>query len=352
MGKRNGQPDFLIVGQGLAGTCLSHTLKQRGQNILVIDQDAGERCSKVAAGTFNPVAFRVLSTTWRAGEFVPFLKTFFSQMEEYLSCSLLQEIPVYKVLKSEAEATDWITKAEDGPLNGWVSNKIIKQYKGLHSPDGIGRVIQSGKINIPQMISRFRETLIDDHSLLEEEFDHSGLRFYSDGVKYKGYRARRLIYCEGFSIGNNPFFNHLPIQPNKGEVLIVRCPGLQPKAIFHNRINIVPLEPRMFWVGATFNPKEIQPVSTEAGKKELLLRLKQTLSVDFEVIEHWSGIRPTSIDRRPLIGMHQEHNQIGMFNGMGTRGVMLAPFWADHFANHLLSDGVLDPEVDIARFNE
>ena len=74
------------------------------------------------------------------------------------------------------------------------------------------------------------------------------------------------------------------------------------------------------------------------------------LKVPFEITNQQAGIRPTVNDRRPLIGLHPEHPQLAVFNGMGTKGVMLAPFFADQFANFLESATPIDKEVDIARF--
>ena len=72
----------------------------------------------------------------------------------------------------------------------------------------------------------------------------------------------------------------------------------------------------------------------------------------FEIIDHQAGIRPTVKDRRPLLGVHPAHHQLAIFNGMGTKGVMLAPYFANHLVNHLENDDKLLPEIDIVRFGK
>jgi glycine/D-amino acid oxidase-like deaminating enzyme len=80
-------------------------------------------------------------------------------------------------------------------------------------------------------------------------------------------------------------------------------------------------------------------------------QLKEILQVPFKVLDHKVGIRPTVKDRRPLLGMHMEHKRLGIFNGLGTRGVMLAPYFANHLANHIFNGDKLNSVVDILRFN-
>ncbi|HBA65740.1 MAG TPA: FAD-dependent oxidoreductase, partial [Methylococcaceae bacterium] len=46
--------DFLIVGQGLAGSLLAFELIQRNAQVMVVD-DGRENASEVAAGLINPV---------------------------------------------------------------------------------------------------------------------------------------------------------------------------------------------------------------------------------------------------------------------------------------------------------
>ena len=70
------------------------------------------------------------------------------------------------------------------------------------------------------------------------------------------------------------------------------------------------------------------------------------------LLDQQAGIRPTVKDRRPLIGRHEEKSNLYIFNGMGTRGVMLAPFFANQLAKHIEEGESLDPEVDIKRFSE
>jgi len=70
----------------------------------------------------------------------------------------------------------------------------------------------------------------------------------------------------------------------------------------------------------------------------------------FDVVDHWAGIRPASSDRRPLIGVHPKHKSVMIFNGMGSKGVMLAPYFARQLIKFMEEGEKLDATVDINRF--
>ncbi len=113
----------------------------------------------------------------------------------------------------------------------------------------------------------------------------------------------------------------------------------------------MPLENDTYKVGATFNwtDKTINP--TSEAKTELENKLQKIMIAPYKVIDQQAGIRPTVKDRRPIIGKQKEHPQLAILNGLGTRGVMLAPKMAKQLYNHLEKGQDLSKEVDISRFN-
>ena len=136
----------------------------------------------------------------------------------------------------------------------------------------------------------------------------------------------------------------------KGEILLVRIKDFDSQKVINKGVFILPIGNNLYKVGATYEWKDLSETPTEKGKLELLEKLKLVLKVPFELIEHRSGIRPTVKDRRPLIGIHPEHPQLGIFNGMGTKAVLLAPYFAQEFAGFLDGKNALNKEVSIHRF--
>ena len=162
--------------------------------------------------------------------------------------------------------------------------------------------------------------------------------------------AHQLIFCEGYRAAQNPFWKHLPFLPSKGEVLTIRSQQLHLDHILNKTISILPIGEHLFKVGSTYSWDELNDTPTEKEKANLLQQLGKIIKVPYEVIGHRAAIRPTVKDRRPFIGFHPEQLQVGIFNGLGTKGVLLAPYFANHFADHLLEKTELMKEVDVKRF--
>jgi glycine oxidase len=80
--------------------------------------------------------------------------------------------------------------------------------------------------------------------------------------------------------------------------------------------------------------------------------LRYLTDKNYTIINQESGIRPTTRDRRPIIGTHQAFNKLHVFNGLGAKGYLLAPLLAKEFVTHLLTGAPLDPEVVINRIKD
>jgi len=187
---------------------------------------------------------------------------------------------------------------------------------------------------------------------LPEKFDFSNLTISGSGITYKNIRAKHLIFCEGYQATQNPYFSWLPFALNKGELLEISVKNFPEECIYNKGVYVVPLEPGKWKVGATYNWREPDELPTEAGFNELKTRLQQLVKLPVQPQAHYAGIRPAVRDRKPLIGTHPELPAVHIFNGMGSKGVLMAPWLADHFSEVLTGNAVLLPEADINRFRK
>ena len=162
--------------------------------------------------------------------------------------------------------------------------------------------------------------------------------------------ADRVIFCEGNGMMNNPYFKDLPLEGTKGELITIFAPDLELTEVLKSAVFVMPLGEHLYKIGATFNWTDKTNSPTEKGREELIEKLKRVISCEFEIRDHEAGVRPTTQDRRPLLGIHQRHPGLAVFNGLGTRGVMSAPFLARQLVDFLEDDVLLDPEVNISRF--
>jgi glycine/D-amino acid oxidase-like deaminating enzyme len=158
------------------------------------------------------------------------------------------------------------------------------------------------------------------------------------------------LFAEGYGLHSNPFFNYLPLDGTKGELFIIKAPNLDLNVIVNTSIFIIPLGNNLFKIGATYHWDDKTNQPTENGKNELIAKLNEIITCDYEIIEHSAGVRPTVKDRRPLLGTHPKHKNLHILNGLGTRGVMLAPSMAFDLYHFIENKLPLDKTIDIKRF--
>ena len=344
--------DYLIVGSGLAGISFAEFALDNNQSIRVID-NYSQNSSRIAGGLYNPVILKRFSEVWKAQEQLHLAHSFYNNIENKLGILVDYKIPIFRKFFSIEEQNNWFSASDKVNLSPFLSlNLISKEFPGIDSPFGYGEVLQTGYVDTATLLNRYIQFLIANDLFLEETFDYDALIIHEDSVQYKDIQAKHIIFAEGFGLHSNPFFNHLPLDGTKGELFIIKAPQLNLDVIINTSVFILPLGNDLFKVGATYNWKDKTSVPTEEGKTELLDRLNEILACEFEIVEHFAGVRPTVRDRKPLIGSHPIHHRIHLLNGLGTRGVMLGPAMAKVLYENIQSQKPIDFEIDIKRFDK
>ena len=344
--------EYLIVGSGIAGLCFAEVALQNSKSFLVFD-DNSQNSSRVAACIYNPVILKRFSQVWKANEQITLLNEFYPQMERRLGVQLDHKIPVIRKLFSVEEQNNWFTASDKPNLGTFLAPKLLfTNYSGLDASFGFGEVLETGYVNTKVLVESYHKYLIKEQLLIRETFDYTAIGFHEDCIEYKGIKAKHIIFAEGFGLLSNPYFNYLPLDGTKGELLIIKSPNLSLDSILNSSMFIMPLGNDLFKVGATYNWDDKTSTPTEEGKKELVARIKEIINCDFEIIEHFAGVRPTVNDRRPLVGTHHIHKRLHVLNGLGTRGVMLGPFLAKQLLENIEFGKELDKEIDIIRFSK
>lgn len=353
----NTKVNYIIVGQGLAGTILAHTFLKHNKSVIIIDAPGYSNTSRIAAGLYNPLVFKRLVKSWLADDLIPYMDTFYAEAEQMLHQKFYFKKEIVKLFAEQQEKVLWVKKSTE-EIGKYLSKTINDDFllDVIHNPLGSSEVINSGNLNTLLFLDTFRQYFTTNNQLLEEKFDYNQLSMSDDSVSYKNFTADKLIFCEGYKALENPYFNWLPFKLTKGEILIIKIPLLSNKSedysekVINKGVFILPLGNETYKVGATYEWEDLTEQATEKGKAFLIDKLEKVLKVPFEIIGHEAGIRPTVNDRRPLIGIHPSHKALGIFNGMGTKGVMLAPYFAKHFVDFLENNMPMEKEVDIARF--
>jgi len=344
------QVDYIVVGLGLAGLAFTQELEKNNKSFIVFE-DNSQNSSLVAGGMYNPVILKRFSPVWNA---IPQLKKalpFYRMMEEKFNRKYDYKIDIYRIFKSVEEQNNWFVSADKSKLSPFMDTKIInKKFNGVISKSGFGRITETGRIDTISLLRDYKNYLNVEEKLIQESFNYAQLNISKEKVSYKKYSAKKVVFCEGFGIRQNPFFSDLPLTGTKGELITVHAPSLNINFLIKAAVFVLPLGDNYYRVGATFNwtDKTLNP--TIEGKEELVSKLKTVINIPFEVVEQKGGIRPTVKDRRPLVGKHPKYRNLAVLNGLGTRGVMIAPTVAEQLYNHLEKDKELDNEIAIERF--
>lgn len=344
--------DHFIIGHGLAGAVLAHTLLDRTRSVKVFDPDPRISSSKVAAGVYNPVVVKRAVKCWMADDIFPYAMKFYSSMEKKLGEQLIIDRPLVRIIHDEKEGEVWTDRAASGALEPYLGKGPIDEvvngpFKADH---GTAVVHQAGNLRLKQFLSSSKDHLTAEGVFEQIRIDHAHIAVNEGRIIMGDDTAESVIFCEGYAGHANPWFAHLPFSPTKGEVIVIKT-DMVLDAIVNKRIFILPIGDGLFKVGSTFNWRTIDEETTPAGRAELEEQLQRIYTVDYEVVEHLAGVRPSVSDRRPLIGRHHEQNNVLIFNGMGTRGVSYAPYLAANLADHIEQGLPIEPEADIQRFN-
>lgn len=344
--------DYIVVGCGLAGIAFVETALLNNKKVVVFDNNS-QTSSSIAAGLYNPVILKRFSGLQDAQTQIDLLHIFYGNLENKLKVQIDFKIPILRKFFSVEEQNNWFIASDKIDLAPFLSLDLInKKYNGIDSEFGYGQVLQTGYVDTFLLLQSYRNYLSKNEIYFNESFDYSEIIFFDTYVQYKNIISRNIIFAEGYGIHSNPFFNNLPLDGTKGELLIIKAPKLKIDVVMNTSVFILPLGNDLFKVGATYNWLDKTNYPTEEGKLELVERIKEILNCDFEIISHFAGVRPTVKDRKALIGTHFRHQNLHILNGLGTRGVMLAPTMAKKLFEYIEYQKEIDLSIDIKRFNK
>jgi len=342
--------DYIIVGSGLAGILFCEVLKQHNKSFVIFENES-QRSSTVAGGLYNPVVLKRFTQVWKAKEQLDLGLPMYHKLEQSLNVKLDYKIPVHRLFASVEEQNNWFQACDKPNLSHFLSSEILHpKNTAVKSDFGYGKVLETGRIDTATLIKSYRGYLQNSNQLVDETFVYSNLILNATHVTYNNYEAKRIVFAEGFGVDKNPFFNYLPLKPTKGELLTIHSPDLKIDFVLKSSVFLIPLGNDLYRVGATYEWEDMSPDITTKAKEELLNKLDKFLNCDYKVVDQIAGIRPTVKDRRPLVGQHYQHENIFILNGLGTRGVMIAPYVAHQLYSFIENNIALNKEIDISRY--
>jgi len=341
------QVDYLIVGQGLAGSALAISLLKRGQSVVVVDHEYSNSATRQAAGLITTLPGKSMNPTWRQAEYLPKARRYYAALEKRSGERLFYEMPVVRLFTDEKQKQKWFKKLENNLFGAWLSDEEIGEIPYVNDTCGGFTMAQSGRLDTLAYMSVVRDVLGDCY--ISAEFKEDDVEFYDNGLIWNSYRAKKIILCMGYEGLKNGWFSFLPHRSAKGEMLLLDIPELAQDKMINRNGWIVPLPDGTYKAGATFQWDDLDSGMSEEGRAEVVDKVRSLISCEFNVVGESVGVRPIINRSQPVVGKHPELEHVYVFNGLGSKGVITAPSVAEHFAEHLVYGNDLDPELDITR---
>ncbi len=341
-----------IIGGGLAGTTLAWRLNRLGESVTVIDPVEPNSSSRVAAGLITPVAGQRFVVSWRYDEAWPIAVEHYREVECLSAKTLLADRPMIRLIENEREAGFWAIKRDSLPGHLWRELEPGELPQAIHAPLGGVVLPAAARLDVAGYLEASRQLLSASGGC---RFMTGRIRLpedlhYSQGmwnIEPMDVRVNRVVFCQGFEARGNPWFAGLSFNPSKGEIIDIEVPGLVATHTIHRGVWLVPGKNGAWRAGSTYTWHNTSAFPTEIGCGEIMERLERFLKIPFRVTNQTAGIRPNIHGFTPVIGSHPTVDGLAFFNGLGSKGSLLAPMMSDQLARHLVLGEPVSRDVDV-----
>lgn len=346
--------EICIIGQGLAGTTLAWTMWLRGKQVLLIDRAEPMTASRIAAGLLTPLTGPRLAMTLYWEQCRTRAEEFYQRIEQQIGVRFFQTQPAAHLLRDAEELVRFERRRQTRDFQQLTRN-IEPAHWNPHwqAPAGGFEMPTAGRLNVVHYLDCSREFFRRQESYLQLDFDPTtDLQPAVDHIQLPliSVSAGQVYFCQGFVSEGNPWFDRIRFQPAKGEILSLRIPDLREHRSTHSGCWLAPVQEDEYLLGSTFEWKQLDSIPTMAAREQLLDRLKIWLRCPVAVTGQQAAVRPTMSDFRPVIGQHPEEPRIGIMNGLGTKGALMAPWLAELLADQLDDSLPVPVDLDVQRW--
>lgn len=349
--------EYLIVGFGIAGLCFAETLRQDNKSFIVI-ADTKDGATSASGGVINPTVLKRFTAAWKANEFQDKAIPFYKEIEHYLQVSVISEVKIDRILNSIEEQNDWMVASDRKELKSYLHSDLIRSENiSVTAPFQLGRVKSAYQLTPTTLLAAYQDKLLQEGRFIQNTFEYDKIIRQDKTVQYKEWTAQQLVFAEGAKTIRNPFFpyvapftNKSVLIGNKGDYIIIKAPALKISSILKGGMMLIPLGDDLYKVGATYDRHVYEGVPNTEKRVEIIAKLEKMISCPFEIIDQVAGVRPTIKDRRPLIGKLNDYPQVAFLNGLGTRGLSMAPLLSLWLFQHIEFNTPVPTEVAINRF--
>ena len=341
--------DYLIIGQGLAGSLLAWELIQRQKKVIIVDNNQ-ENASLIAAGLINPVTGMRFVKNANVDYLLPTAKNYYQQLRLFFQQTFYVEKGMLRLIQNQKEQSACQKRFSQQDYQTYLSEKITSNV-AINAHMGLLEQKQTGYLLTQLLLNSLKKYFISINAYIKSHVAYDDIKLIPN-LQWQHIKPKYIVFCEGYQATHNPWFSWLPFQLVKGEIITARSST----RIIDNMLNyghwFIPLDSYQFRTGATFDRDNVDCHITTSAKKILLTSLKHiypSLKTE-QIIQQQAGIRPTTLDKQPFIGTHPKHSELVFFNGFGSKGSLQIPWNCQHLADHLINNSPLHPSNNILRY--
>jgi len=344
--------DYIIVGDGIAALFLYYFLSKKGKRVRIIGNQDALAASTASTGIINPITGRRYAMTWMAEDLLTFAESFYTTLEEELKLSFFHQRNIYREFEDVRSQNNWMNRTAEASYEGYYNPQAEKLDPSIFIGSKSGmEICRSFWVNAKFLVEAYRRILREEDVLLNDSFLHDDLKIESDSVSCKDVKAEKIIFAEGFGVNKNPWFKDLPFRYALGHTLLIEAEIPDLERIVKKKLFFIPLGEKRYQIGSSFVRDQLTITEDDKTLNKFKDKVATILNVPYKIISHAVGVRTTVSDHRPILGASPEEDRLILFNGLGTKGYSLAPYFASHLAEHLCEGKKIMGEVGIRRFD-
>lgn len=343
--------DTIIAGQGLAGTTLAWHLREMGQRVLLVDPAEKVTSSKIAAGLMTPITGQRIALSWRVAEFLPKATKFYQSIEALTGTSFFHQRRAVRLFSKEDEIQRWAKRQQEQEFQQFLSlpqpAPLVDSSRFASSGEGFE--MNAAQLDVANYLAASRRVFDAEGMVETAELDWTtDVQLSNDTASWRNHTASKIISCEGFAASKNPHFQWIRYKAAKGEILTVKFEQPLPPRCIHRGLWMAPtLDPCIWRIGSTYEWSELNQTPTGAGRENIESRLRDLVTIRWQVIDHSAAVRPIIHESKAMLGLHPAKPSLGYFNGLGSKGSLHAPWYAAMLASHLVSGTELEALADL-----
>jgi glycine/D-amino acid oxidase-like deaminating enzyme len=342
--------DNLIVGAGLAGVWTAYRFMQEKKTFVLLDLKEKNTSSRVAAGIYNPLLAKRQKVSYNAKNLYPNLYSNYHELEVLLQEKFCHKHHVSYIIENLRELNDWASLSDSDWFSDFVRVKNERISDLVVSDFGYIDILDSGWVDIPLFLDAFLSKIQVPNMFLNQAFDDNSLVVNQDNFQYEDFLFDHVVFCQGTAIDQNKYTLNIRLKPAKGEILTIESEEHLSQMIPQNGVFLLPFSEKKYKVGSNFTWDNLDNIPSESAKLEIIQKLCKWYKAPFKITSHISGVRPSSLDRRPILGRLDFHPKAFILNGFGSKGVSHAPYYSKMLSRLIYDNVNVDKDVDVSRF--